>query len=56
MSTALARVKRATKRRAASDEEWRAAIREAAQSGASLREIAKVAGVSNPRVHQILHS
>jgi len=51
----LNRVKRATKRRATADEEWRAAIRAAAEDGASLRQIAAVAGVSNVRVHQILH-
>ncbi len=50
----LTRVKRATKRRAAADEEWRVAIREAHAEGESLRAIARAAGVTNPRVHQIV--
>lgn len=52
----LTRVKRATKRRAAAEEEWRVAIRETHAEGESLRAIAKVAGVSNPRIHQIVRS
>lgn len=50
----LARVKRATKRRAESDRAWRDAIREAHAEGESLREIAKAAGVSHVRVLQIV--
>lgn len=51
---ALRTVRLATIRRAKSDEAWRKAIREAHAYGCSLREIAKVAGVTNPRVHQIV--
>lgn len=50
----LTRVKRATKRRAAAEEEWRVAIREAHAEGASLRAIAEAAGVSHVRVLQIV--
>lgn len=50
----LARVKRATKRRATAEEEWRVAIREAHAEGVSLRAIAQAAGVSHVRVLQIV--
>ncbi len=50
----LTRVKRATKRRAAAEEEWRVSIREAHANGESLRAIAQVAGVVHTRVLQIV--
>jgi hypothetical protein len=50
----LARVKRATRKRAESDEAWRVAIREAVSSGESLRDVGKAAGVSHVRVLQIV--
>ena len=53
MSADLARVKRATKRRADADREWREAIRQAVRDGASLRAVADAAGVTHPRVLQI---
>lgn len=50
MADPLARVRRAAKRRAAADAEWRAAIRDAREHGLSLRAIAAAAGVSNVAV------
>ena len=54
MADSLARVRRATKRRTDSEDEWRASIRAAVSEGKSLRVVAEAAGVSNPRVHQIV--
>lgn len=51
---ALKTVQRATIRRTESDEAWRKAIKDAHERGCSLREIAAVAGVTNPRIHQII--
>lgn len=48
----LARVKRATKKRATAEREWRDAIRAAAATN-SLRAIGEAAGVSHVRVLQI---
>lgn len=48
----LTRVRRATKKRATSEDEWRAAIRAAAKTN-SLREVGLAAGVSHVRVLQI---
>lgn len=50
----LLTVRRATKRRAESEEAWRVAIREAHAQGLSLRAIAKEADVSHVRVLQIV--
>jgi hypothetical protein len=50
----LARVRRATKRRAESERAWRDAIREAHKEGLSLRTIAVAAQVTHARVHQIV--
>jgi hypothetical protein len=55
MPDQLARVKRATRKRATADQEWRAAIRDAVAAGQSLRTVAAAAGVTNPRVHQIVN-
>lgn len=49
----LARVRRATARRARAEEEWRAALKAARQDGMSLRQIATAAGVSHVRVQQL---
>jgi hypothetical protein len=59
MTDPLARVRRATKRRNLParqrvDAEWRDAIRAAHAEGATLRAIAEAAGITNPRVHQIV--
>ena len=54
MNRDLGRVKRAAERRSSAEQAWVAAILAASAAGQSLRAIAKVAGVSNPRVHQIL--
>lgn len=54
MPDPLTPVKRATTRRAESEEAWRAAIRQARADGASLRQIASAAGVSHVRVLQIV--
>jgi hypothetical protein len=51
---ALAQVHRATRSRLRAETAWRRAIREAHEAGCSLRLIAHHAGVTNPRVHQIL--
>lgn len=52
----LTRVRRATKRRTQADQEWREAIIAAHKDGASLRAIAEAAGVTNPRIHQIVNA
>lgn len=44
------RIKRITRRRELADEEWRQAIREAVEDGATLREVAEVAGISHTAV------
>lgn len=46
---------RLTRKRAESEEAWRAAIREAHASGMSLRAIAACVGVAHTRVHTIVH-
>jgi myo-inositol catabolism protein IolC len=50
----LKRVKRATERRADAERAWVLAILEAHRAGQTLRAIAREAGVTNPRVHQII--
>jgi transposase-like protein len=54
MANPLTTVQRATARRAESEAAWRAAIRQAHAEGASLRQIAAVAGVSHVRILQII--
>jgi hypothetical protein len=54
MPDPLTPVKRATTRRAESEEAWRDAIRQARAEGASLRQIASAAGVSHVRILQIV--
>jgi len=49
----LSRVRRASTRRERSETEWRESIRDAVRDGASLRAVAKAAGVSHVRVLQI---
>lgn len=53
-SDPLARVTKAARARAASEREWRAAIKAAHADGRSLRKIGAAAGVSHPRVLQIV--
>ena len=50
----LTDVRRATARRRRSEQEWRKAIRRARAEGETLRAIAEAAGVTHPRVIQIL--
>jgi len=50
---ALAKVRRATARRSRVSTEWKQAIREAVEAGASLRAVGEAAGVSHVRVLQI---
>jgi len=50
-----ARIERISKRREKLDAEWREAIRQAVDDGASLREVAKVAGISHTAVKFIAH-
>jgi hypothetical protein len=50
----LKRVRQATRRREASEEAWRRAIREAVAAGESLRRVADAAGVSHVRVLQLV--
>jgi hypothetical protein len=52
---ALANVRKAAQRREDADTTWRLAIRVAHESGCTLRQIADAAGVTNPRIHQILN-
>lgn len=54
VSRPLTRVRRATARRRRAGAEWSESIRAAHSEGASLREIAKEAGVSHVRVLQIV--
>lgn len=49
----LAVVKRMAKRRAASEADWRQAIRDAHANGIPIRQIGAAAGVSHVRVLQI---
>lgn len=56
MVESILRVRRATKRRARNEQEWREAIRTAHAEGVSLRVIAEAAGVSHVRVLQITRS
>ena len=53
---ALARLRRATRARAAAREEWRAAIVGAYARGVPIRQIGEAADVSHIRVLQIVHS
>ena len=53
MADSLARVKQATRKRAASEREWHTAIRQAVNEGHTLRQVAVAAGVSHVRVLQI---
>lgn len=41
------RLERLTKRKAKADAEWREAVREAVEGGASLREVGDAAGISH---------
>ena len=50
---ALARVRQATRKRAAADRGWHTAIRQAVTDGHTLRQVAVAAGVSHVRVLQI---
>lgn len=52
---ALTKVRRAAQRRQDADTAWHEAIREAHEAGCTLRQIADAAGVTNPRIHQILN-
>lgn len=51
---ALKAVKRAAKRREDADDAFREAVLAAATDGQSLRSIARAAGLSHARVHQIV--
>jgi hypothetical protein len=53
MPDSLARVRRATKRRAAAEQEWRDAIRAAAENN-TLRAVGEAAGVTHVRVLQLV--
>jgi hypothetical protein len=53
MTDPLQRVRWATRRREAAEEEWRSAIRKAVAAGLSLRRVADAAGLSHVRVLQI---
>lgn len=50
----LTTVRRATAKRTSSETAWRESIRQARESGATLREIAGAAGVTHPRIIQLL--
>lgn len=56
MSSPLARVRRATRRRVAAETEWREAMRAARDEGESLRAIAEAAGVTHPHVLAVTRS
>lgn len=47
------RLRRITERRAKLDEQWRTEIRSAIAAGASLREVAELAGISHTAVNFI---
>lgn len=49
------RIRRISERRAKLDDQWRAEIAAAVAAGASLREVAEVAGVSHTAVKFIAH-
>ena len=49
----IARVEQASRKRAAADREWHAAIQQAVTDGHTLRKVAAAAGVSHVRVLQI---
>lgn len=49
------RIRRISERRAKLDEQWRQEIRDAIAAGASLREVAEVAGVTHTAVKFIAH-
>jgi transposase-like protein len=49
----LNRVRRATARRTAAEQEWREAVKDAVKAGESLRTVAGAAGVSHVRVLQV---
>lgn len=49
------RIRRIADRRAKLDEQWREEIRQAVAAGASLREVAEVAGISHTAVKFIAH-
>lgn len=50
----LARVRRAARKAAHAHQERDEAIRAAVEAGHSLRAVADAAGLTNPRVHQIV--
>ncbi len=49
------RIRRIAERRAKLDDQWRTEIRSAVAAGASLREVAEVAGISHTAVKFIAH-
>ena len=49
------RIRRISERRTKLDEQWRTEIRDAIASGASLRDVAEVAGISHTAVKFIAH-
>ena len=49
------RIRRIAERRAKLDDQWRSEIRDAVAGGASLREVAEVAGISHTAVKFIAH-
>lgn len=49
------RIRRITGRRAKLDAQWRQELRDAIEAGASLREVAEVAGISHTAVKFIVH-
>lgn len=49
------RIRRISERRAKLDEQWRTEISDAIASGASLRDVAEVAGISHTAVKFIAH-
>ena len=55
VSARLPRVTRAADKAALALQARNDAIREASENGATIRDIAKAAGISASRVHQIIH-
>lgn len=49
------RIRRITERRAKLDAQWRQELKDAVEAGASLREVAEVAGISHTAVKFIAH-
>lgn len=49
------RIRRISERRTKLDEQWRTEIRDTIASGASLRDVAEVAGISHTAVKFIAH-